>query len=147
MWWGVVCFFADESKSYMFGMTWINDVHCWVNYAFKVKSSMRTLDEPKCNLATPMNWATIGIRRITKTFKCDCFILNMVIISKMDTQHYIAYGIYHLNPTMSCQQTDKSAFINYVNYCAFSPNSGGTFYTQIPYFYIFFCYLKTVPLS
>ncbi len=38
-------------------------------------------------------------------FKYDGFILNMVIISNMDTQH----NIYHLNLSMSCQQMEKSA--------------------------------------
>ncbi len=33
------------------------------------------------------------------------FILNMVILSNMDTQH----NMYHLNLSMSCQQIEKSA--------------------------------------
>ncbi len=60
----------------------------------------------------------------------------MVIISKMDTKHNI-YDIYHLNLTMSTNGKVSDLLIIMLITVPLA---------QIPYFYIFFRYLKTVAL-
>ncbi len=66
----------------------------------------------------------------------------MVIISNMDTPNII-YDIYHLNQPCHVNKWKSQPSINYhVNYGApLAPTAGA-----IPYFYIFFRYLKTVAL-
>ncbi len=73
-------------------------------------------------------------------FKYDGFILNMVNISNMDTQHNLTSESNHVNKW----KVSDLLIIKLIT-ASLAPTAGA-FLLQIPYFYIFFRYLKTVAL-
>ncbi len=73
-------------------------------------------------------------------FKYDGFILNMVIISNMDTQPNIWYLPSESNHVVN-KWKSQASFNYHVNYRAFSPNSRGAFYPKYHTFtYAFIIY-------
>ncbi len=70
------------------------------------------------------------------------FILNMVNISNMDTQHYLPSESNHV---MSTNGKVSDLLIIKLITASLAPTAGA-FLPQIPYFYILFRYLKTVAL-
>ncbi len=73
------------------------------------------------------------------------FILNMGIISNMDTQHNILYLPSESNHVMSTIGKVSHLLIIMLITVPLAQQQG-LFLPQIPYFYILFCYLKTVAL-